>query len=123
MPFLDVSEILSDPDLSDTFDVTRSTQTVNSNGLASVTQATTTGIAGVVTFDKNYVLQRQAQGSHIEGAIIIHTTFRLTNGTGAADADIVTWNGRQYTVVMVSDWSRYGAGFVSATCDLLKLNP
>ena len=44
---------------------------------------------------------------------------RAEGGEGL-DADIVTWNGRRYTVVTVDDYSRYGAGFTCATCRLLE---
>ena len=48
--------------------------------------------------------------------------FRLTDGKGADSiADVVTWQGRDYTVANVNDYSHFGSGFVAVSCDLLPL--
>lgn len=122
MAQLDVTEILLDPDFMDTGLVCkRSTQTVGDNGRATNT-ATSTPFAGVVTSDKGDILERIAGGERKKGSITIHTMFRLTAGSGEDSiADIVTWQGRDYTVSNVNDYSHFGRGFVAASCDLLPL--
>lgn len=124
MPFLDVSDVLLDPDFADTFSVIRSNQVVSSSGLASNTGAvTTTGVSGVVTPDRGRAMQRLAEGQHVTDAIKIYTAFRLTTGNGPLEADQIVWNGANYVVVSVMDYSRFGAGFICATCDLTDINP
>ena len=122
MPQLDVSDILLDPDFVDrTLVATRNTQTVGDNGLAA-NSSQAFPFYGVVTNDKGDLLRRRAEGEHIEGSINIYTRFRLTNGKGDISADVVSWQGSSYTVSAVSDYSTYGRGFVSATCDLIPLS-
>lgn len=122
MALLDVSEILLDPDFMDMGLVCkRSTQAVGDNGRAT-NVVTPTSFAGVVTSDKGDILERLAGGERKKGSIIIHTIFRLTAGSGEDSiADVVTWQGRDYTVTNVNDYSHFGRGFVAAYCDLIPL--
>lgn len=122
MPFLDVTDVILDPDFLDTtLTVARNAQTVGNDGIA-VDTPTTTPFFGVVTSANGSVLQRVAEGSHIEDTITIHTPFRLIDGQAGYDADIVTWSGLQWTVTNVNDYSTYGHGFVAATCTLKPLS-
>lgn len=122
MALLDVTEVLLDPDFMDMGLVCkRSTQTVGDNGRATNAQSSTP-FAGVVTSDKGDILERIAGGERKKGSITIHTMFRLTAGDGEdIIADVVTWQGRDYTVAHVNDYSHFGSGFVAASCDLLPL--
>jgi hypothetical protein len=52
----------------------------------------------------------------------VHSRFLLQAGSDGQDADIVTWNGRSYTVTNVGDWSRFGIGFTAANCELIPLS-
>ena len=122
MPNIDVTEVLSDPDFCTSGLVcTRAAQTVSAAGLGTLTP-TTIKFTGVVTSDKGAVLERLAAGERIEDSITIHSKFRLRSGSLGYTADVVTWNGAQYTVSTVNDYSTYGVGFVAATCDLLPLS-
>ncbi|WP_175910635.1 hypothetical protein [Burkholderia metallica] len=122
MAFLDVTDVLLDPDFMDTGLIcNRMTQTVDSHGRAQNTAASTP-FAAVVTSDKGDILHRNADGSRIIGSITLHTMFRLTDGSAGRDADEVVWAGRTYTVVNVNDYSHFGRGFVCATCDLKPLS-
>ncbi len=122
MAFLDVTEVLLDPDFMDTGLIcNRMTQTVDDHGRAQNTVASTP-FAAVVTSDKGDILHRNADGSRIIGSITLHTMFRLMDGSADYDADEVVWAGRTYTVVNVNDYSHFGRGFVCATCDLKPLS-
>lgn len=122
MAFLDVTDILLDPDFMDTgLLCRRMTQTVNDQGRAENTP-TDTPFAAVVTSDSGDVLTRGSDGSRITGSITLHTAFRLRDGGDGADADEVIWQSRTYTVAAVNDYSHFGRGFVAATCDLKPLS-
>ncbi|PRH41084.1 hypothetical protein [Burkholderia vietnamiensis] len=122
MAFLDVTEVLLDPDFMDTgLLCNRMTQAVDDHGRAQNTVASTP-FAAVVTSDKGDILHRNADGSRIIGSITLHTMFRLVDGSAGYDADEVEWSGRTYTVVNVNDYSHFGRGFVCATCDLKPLS-
>lgn len=122
MPLLDVTEVLFDPDFADTLVCIRQTQTVDDDGIATnVTQSMP--FIGVVTADRGKELARLAAGSHVSGSILVHTAFRLTNGGPAGrDSDHIVWNGDEYIVKSIDDYSTYGMGFLCASCDLLPLS-
>lgn len=121
MAFLDVSDILNDPDFMDTGLVCeRNIQSIGEDGMA-VNGQTLLKFSGVVTSDNGDLLERGGDGERIKGNINIHTRFPLDDGNSINGADIVQWKGRRYTVTVVNDWSHFGRGFVVATCDLIPL--
>ena len=118
MPNLDVTEILFDPDFADfSLVVTRNIQTVDDDGYASNAQTKAT-FTGVVTVDRSLEARRMQAGQVVNGAILIITTERLTQGQTGRDADIVTYQNRDYRVTFVDPYTAYGAGFVQAHCEL-----
>ena len=122
MPDLDVTDILFDPDFCDTtLTVTRREMTVDDDGFGKNT-ITTTPFSGVVTVDKSLENRRMEAGTVVHGAILIVTTERLTQGQTGRDADIVTYQGRDYRVSFVDPYTAYGAGFVQAHCELLPFD-
>lgn len=122
MPNLDVTEILSDPDFADfSLVVTRNIQTVDRQGFAANTPTSTT-FTGVVTVDRSLEARRMQAGQVVTGAILIVTTERLTQGQTGRDADIVTYQNRDYRVTFVDPYTAFGAGFVQAHCELLPFD-
>lgn len=122
MAFLDVTDVLLDPDFMDRgLTCERLAQVVTDDGLA-VNTPTLTTFAAVITSDRGDLLVRLAAGERIEGSITIHSRFRLMEGTAGQTADIVHWRGRRYTVSRVDDYSHFGRGFTAATCDLIPLS-
>lgn len=121
MPGLDVSRVLRNPLFADSAAVIRTTVTVDALTGRTVKAPSETPISVVVTSDKGRNLQRNPEAALSTGSIIVHSNFRFTEGGDGVDADIVRWNGNDWTVVTVDDYSRYGAGFTVATCRLLKL--
>lgn len=113
MPLLDVSEVLDDPDFATCFDVRRTVTTVGQNGRVSTSEETTAE-AGVITMDSGLQLNRLSDGRMVAGGIIIHSRFLLSAGFGDQEPDIVVWQGREYTVTVVGDYSQYGVGFITA---------
>lgn len=123
MPLLDVSDILSAPDFADTFDVTRFTKDVDADGVTVKRDASVRGVSGVIQNASELTLQRLADGSMLASTIEIHTTFPLTSGVDGQGADEIAYQGATYTVTDVADWSRYGAGFYRAICQMKDLRP
>lgn len=128
MPFLDVTEVLLDPDFVDyTLVCHRQIQTMDDDNFP-VNTPQDIPFSGVVTVDRSLEARRMAAGQNIGGAILIVTQFRLTQGQPAGedsprlDADIVTYNGRNYRVTYVDPYTSYGAGFVQAHCELVEFN-
>lgn len=122
MPFLDVTDVLFDPDFCDpSLVVTTRSQSIDADGIATDTEQKKT-FSGVVTVDSALESKRMQSGQVISGAILVITTERLTNGHSGRDADIVTYQGRDYRVTFVDPYTAYGAGFVQAHCELLPLD-
>ena len=122
MPNLDVTEILSDPDFADfSLVVTRNVQIVDRQWFATNTPTSTT-FTGVVTVDRSLEARRMQASQVVTGAILIVTTERLTQGQAGRDADIVTYQNRDYRVTFVDPYTAYGAGFVQAHCELLPFD-
>lgn len=128
MPFLDVTEVLTDPDFCDTSLVChRQTQTVDEDNFPKNTPQDIP-FSGVVTVDRSLEARRMMEAQNINGAILIVTQFRLTQGQPATDstprldADVVTYSGRDYRVTFVDPYTRYGAGFVQAHCELMDFD-
>lgn len=121
MPFLDVSDLIDDPDFSDTITVKRSTATVGANGRSTFAEVVTPDVVAVVTSADGENLSREPDGRMAVGGIMIHTKFRLVPGDGAIEADVIVWNGKEYTIDVVNDYSRYGDGFISAGAKIRTL--
>lgn len=118
MPFLDVSDILSDPDFADDITITRTNITIERGRAVKNTE--TIEASGVVTTDTGDILDRLPDMRRVAGTILVHTTETLVVSDGERDADIIGWNGKRYTVTDVNDYSRYGAGFTCAKCEPLR---
>ncbi|ASL89039.1 head-tail adaptor [Serratia marcescens] len=122
MPLLDVTEVLLDPDFVDTTLVChRQIQSRDDDNFTTNTQQDIP-FSGVVTVDRSLEARRMAAGQNINGAILIVTQFRLTQGQPGLDADVVTYRGREYRVTFVDPYTAYGSGFVQAHCELMEFD-
>lgn len=121
MPFLDVSDVLLDPMFCEALVVTRRVQGLTNKGRVSTTPTTVNPAPyGVVLPVTESPLERGASEQHLPRRIEIHTPYRLRSASQKADGseqyqpDLITWAGESWTVVLVDDFSRYGAGFIRA---------
>jgi hypothetical protein len=118
MPFLDVTDILLDPAFSEEFTVTRSVRVIGDNGRVTL-QTKIFKLYGVVTIPSLKQDNIIADANIANRSIVIHSPSRLYDPTVNTVADIISWNGNQYKVRTSANWSNYGRGFTSATCDLI----
>ncbi|PHI47687.1 head-tail adaptor [Serratia marcescens] len=125
MPLLDVTEVLLDPDFADPSLICRRQIQKTDDDNFPINTPQEIPFSGVVTVDRSLEARRMAAGQNINGAILIVTQFRLTQGRKSAadgpnlDADLVVYNGGLYRVTFVDPYTRYGAGFVQAHCELM----
>lgn len=125
MPLLDVTEVLLDPDFVDFSLVCRRQIQTTDDDNFPINTPQEIPFSGVVTVDRSLEARRMAAGQNINGAILIVTQFRLTQGSKSIndgpnlDADLVIYNGGLYRVTFVDPYTRYGAGFVQAHCELI----
>lgn len=128
MPTLDFSDVLDSFEFSDVISVLTMRKRIGDDGFsAPIARMLTPDVSAIVVPGKSN-LRRLEDGTRVEAYIEVFTAFPLSTGGRYNDAtervaDIVTWHGRQYTVVAVEDFSAFGAGFIKASCDLQQLNP
>ena len=134
MPALDVSFLLSDPDLCEAFTVIRRTQVVGQDGCASANETTMQAVGSIQPKDTaigGNVIEQSPDGAYRAAALTVHTAFRLRSVTQTTDGttwlpDIVLFDGGRYLVELVNDYGHYGQGFVQAdlgSIDVLQVPP
>lgn len=114
MARLDMSDAF-DPDFMDPLMCKRQEQTVGSNGRAT-NEERLMPFEGVVTQGDGDLLERGPDGERVKGSITIGTPFILRAGSDDCTADIVTYNGADYTVTALADYSNFAEGFSLAAC-------
>ena len=121
MPFLDVSDALSDPMTLDSFLVHRRTETVDNFGLGKVSVEKIPQ-RGVVYPESLNDLARRPEAQINAKSLTVITRFALrgeskdSNTNAQYQPDLVEWHTDFFVVVHVEDWSNYARGFVKATC-------
>lgn len=121
MPLLDVNEVFDDPDLTSRITVLRFTENVNQDGISAPIVTTFPSIVAIVTAGKGSDLLMLTDAQRVHGLITVHTPFLLVDGTPTRKADHILFQGAEYAVVNVKNFSNYGDGFVTASCQLFNL--
>ena len=120
MPFLDVSDIVLDPDFADTFSVIRRLQQVATNGVVSSTETTFANIIGVVTMSSPNDLERKEDYQFMTRSITVVCKFRLQGAVTGYQPDIILWRGQRHLVKHVSPYPHFGQGFYEAECSSMS---
>lgn len=118
MPMLDVSWVVGDPMLADTFDVQRREDVLGSNGRTTPTVVETFyAVAGVVTQQDAGMLMRKEEGQVIPRRIFVASTFAFRGASKDGpplpqgfQPDLIDWNGTTYVVTEVMSYQRFGGG-------------
>lgn len=110
---IDMSDIVSDPDFAIPADderavvVTRNAVVAGPNGRGILTPSTTP-ITATVLNNRGRRLQRDPEGALLPANIVVFTEFRLVASDAGTTADILTWEGKNYTVVEVKPYGHFG---------------
>ena len=121
MALLDVTDLLTDPDFSSTFDILRSTETVDQHGIASRVEQTIS-LSGVIEAGSGQTIVMLDDGTRISDSLTLWCEFPLWASFENRPADIVLWKGQRYVVKSVEDWTNFGRGYVKATCEFTGIN-
>ena len=114
MAYLDVSDVLLDPTLTDVFTVTRRAETVNGFGESVTATSTYDGVVGVVCTASPNDLERLPEMDRMGRHLSVVTRFRLQGPAPGFKPDLIEWNGDAFVVEAVDPYPQYGAGFVQA---------
>ena len=121
MALIDTSELLLDPDFTDTITVVRTTQSMGSNGRVTDTASLITGVVAVVQPASGALQRLLPETSRAEGSIAVYTKYPLTQVTATLAADEILWGGVVYTVEVLNDFGNFGDGYKQAVCSLKSL--
>jgi hypothetical protein len=120
MPLLDVTELLTDPDFMDLFDVIRRLEVPGANGVMTTQDTTYKGVGGVVTASTPSDLERAEDYQTMTRSISVVTKFQLQGEVTGYQPDIVVWRGTYHIVKHVAPYPHFGAGFVEVECSSLR---
>lgn len=122
MALIDVSELLTDPDFTNTVTLIRRASTVNTYGENVMTETQST-ITAVVQGANTESLERVPEGVRLSDLIDVYYKGPLTAESPSGYADIIVWGGKRYQVFeVVEDFMNFGAGFTKAVCKLEAVN-
>lgn len=124
MPLLDVSFVLDDPTLADTFDLQRRIESVGTNGRVSIVLGDLlVGCLGVVTQQSPGDVMRQEAGMSVPKRIFVASRTQFIALAPGLQPDEITWNGAVYAVESVFPYSRYGSGFYECVAQVRSVAP
>ncbi len=127
MPDLDVTDVILDPMFAETLTVIRRQQSINALGRVTLTTTTISPApVGVVLAQADAALVRGPDQQTLPRLLQVHTTYRLrSTGVDVSgntfQPDVIVWNGDQYVVNKIQDFSRFGVGFIQADCSSMAL--
>ena len=113
MPTLDVTHILTDPELADTFVVIRRAEHVDALGRAQSVETSAT-VVGVVTASSPSDLDRQEDYQTYSRSITVVCRYPLRGVTAGGQPDHILWRGSRYLVKHVDLYPHFGPGFYQA---------
>lgn len=122
MALIDVSELLTDPDFTNTVTLIRRASTVNTHGENTMVE-TSSSITAVVQGANTESLERVPEGARLSDLIDVYYKGQLTAESPSGYADVIVWGGKRYQVFeVVEDFMNFGAGFTKAVCKLEAVN-
>jgi hypothetical protein len=116
MALLDVTQILTDPDLTDRFSVRRRAESVDSTGFAVETEEFIPNLIGVIVSISPSDLDRQADYQTMSRSITVVSKFALRGEVTGFQPDLVVWRGNNYLVKHIDPYPQFGPGFFQAEC-------
>lgn len=117
MPLLDVSDIVTDADLADVFNVVRRHASVTQKGRPESANQRFEKQFGVVTIAKPDETIRRDDMQNTPRTIFVAARFEFRGVADASHPDLIEWAGTTYTVLMVQPYSRYGRGIHECTAE------
>ncbi len=121
MANLDITELLSDPDLCDCFQYVRRLEQVDTKGRAQNNRVIKKAY-GSVQPASGQTLKLFPNLTNVSGSIEIWTKAPLQIATTTLQADLILWKNSTYIVAeRLDDWQHFGAGFCHAVCVLQSL--
>lgn len=110
MAGIDVSELMSDPDFIDNFQIVRRSATVNGFGENVITENTIQA-NGSIQSGNGDTLKRLPDGVQLSDVVTIFSNFPIYAERPNNYADLIIICGERYQVELVTPWRNWGAGY------------
>ena len=114
---IDLTEVVNDTDLAESFTITRSTGQFAAGGWIETTK--TVKMYGVITAPEGEDLQMIPEADEVEGAIAVYSSQQIfethldsEKGQDQGTSDVILWQGFQYRVIKA--WRYNTRGFWKA---------
>lgn len=120
MPDIDVNEVLTDPDFASTFSVRRQAESIGLNGRVVITPTTINDLSGTIVPEEPSDQQRTDDRQTTSRVIKIFTAFRLRALATSKQPDVVIWQGVEYTVKKLKNFTQFGQGYVEADAESMN---
>lgn len=115
MAQIDVSDILSDPEFSDTITVVKRASSVNGFGENQITE-TNIDTIGCVQPASGRVIQRLPEALRVANVSSFWVRAELVPADAGAYPCVLIFNGQRFQVQSVLDWTNFGPGWSEGTC-------
>lgn len=109
-PFLDVTDVLDDPDFNEDFVLIRRKRFID-NGVGHVIEQVH-NFRGVIQPATSRTLERLNQGDWKNGGVEIWCKQRLEVNTNLVLPDEILWERNRYICTADQDWTHYGRGYI-----------
>lgn len=118
MAFLDVSDLMTDPDFTDVVALITRASSINQYG-ENVMIETTKNIIAVVQTGGKELLEFVPEGARLQDFISVHYKGELSAERPGGYSDIIVYNSKRYQVqTVVENYMNYGHGYCHAICQL-----
>ena len=115
MAYIDVTELLSDPDFCDQMIQIKRGSKVNDSGVNVITQQTYCTI-GSIQPASGKTLARVPDSLRIEGVSSFWIKGEITTDAQGRYTDILVFRNKRYQVRQVFDWTNFGQGWCEGVC-------
>ena len=122
MANIDVSELLSDPDFTDTATLIRRASSINGFGELELTETPET-ITAVIQGPEPMDFKQNPDAAWLTDAIAVWWRGSFTVEAPGGYSDVVVWHGKRYICEQVQeDYINWGTGWTRALFRLEKVN-
>lgn len=115
MSRIDVTELLTDPDFVDQMQVISRVPQINSLGENSLVE-TTKDTVGSIQPSSGKEVQRLPEALRISNVMTFWFKGEIVTSEPGKYTDVLVFKGKRFQVLMVYDWTQWGAGWSEGVC-------
>jgi hypothetical protein len=112
---IDVSDLMSDPDLVDPITIVRRYTEVDSFGVNKLTERNFPSV-GSVQPASGRTIQRLPEAMRVANVMSFYVQGMIISDGTCKYPDLIVFKGQRFAVQVVFDYSNWGAGYSEGTC-------